>query len=482
IVLGVLWHLVPGLPVFRVPPALALAIFLPPLLASAAYEVPLGAFRANLRPITLLAVGLVGVTMAAVAVAARATAPWVPWAAAFVLGAIVAPPDAVAATSVGGELGLENRLVTILEGEGLVNDATALVFYQLAVEAVVSGEFGWGHAAVELARSAPLGAIVGLAAGWGTAAVRRRLDEPALEVVISLIVPYIAYLAADALGGSAVIAVVALGFFLRRHATEIGTPRTRLTARLVWRTLGFLITGLVFVLVGLEIGEISTRQALTRDLLVDAAIVSGTVIVVRMAWMYVVPHVTRWLAHRGEQAPSWRELTVLGWAGMRGVVSLALALAVPATTAAGAPFPGRDRLILICFAVIAATLVLQGATLAPLIRALGVADPGARRRDEREARREAAAAARERLARLAGEGRISADDRAAAERLLAREAGDGDSGLAPGVRRALRAALDAERDAVLRRRDDGALDGESALRLELEIDLDEIRAGGDAAL
>lgn len=474
--LGAVWHLLPEIPALRLPPDLVLTLALPPLLTYAAFSVPLGAFRANLRPITLLAVGLVLATMAASAATMRLVHPAMPWGAAFVLGAIVAPPDAVAATSVGGRLGLQNRLVTILEGEGLVNDATAFVLYQIAVAAVVSGRFSWAHAALQLLLVAPLGVVVGLVVGSGAILVRRHLDDPMLETTISLVVPYMAYIGAERVGGSPILAVVALGFLLRRRAPDIGAPRTRLTQATVWRTLDFLITGLVFMLVGIALGEITTRADVGRALLGPAAAVSATVVLVRLAWMYVVPLLASHVAARGApHVSSWRERTALGWAGPRGVVSLALALAIPFTTADGRPFPGRETVILVSTAVIAATLVVQGLTLAPLIRRLGVGDASAQRRQEARARAAASHAGRERLAELVAQGQLTTNVRTVADRWLSEGLGVGGGTGYDEVRRAVLAAIDAERATVARLRNDGQLDAETAQRLETALDQEDVR-------
>jgi monovalent cation/hydrogen antiporter len=483
-VFGALTNFLPGLPARVLPPDLVLPVFLPPLLLAAAYRVPLGAFRARLRPITLLAVGLVLATMAAVAVVAHALLPGVGWPAAFVLGAVVAPPDPVAATQVGRRLGLESRLVTILEGEGMVNDATALGAYQIAVAAAVTGSFSWTHALLEVAVSAPFGVLVGLAVGWVTAAVRRRLDEAVLETAVSLLVPYVAWLVAERVGTSAVLAVVTLGFYLRLRAGEIGGPATRLTSRVVWSTADFAASGMVFALVGLELGRVAAA-GVPRDVLADAAVVAVAVVALRLAWMYTVPLLARVFVGRARAAYSFRELTVLGWAGMRGVVSLALALVIPYRTAAGEPFPARTALVVISMAVVFATLIGQGLTLSPLIRRLGIGNAGAGERQERAARKLALRAARACLAQQAG-----ALPRAELERItgdLVRYVGvgrDPRTGEGPphaGAVDALRAALGAERSVVLRLREDGRLDDELAARLEAEIDVDEMALSGSSA-
>ena len=482
IALGAAWRLVPGLPPVTVPADRVLLVFLPPLLTTAAYALPLGAFRRNLRPILLLAVGLVLATMAATAVVAHHLAA-LPWAVAFVLGAIVAPPDPVAATSVARQTGLPHRLVVILEGEGLVNDAIAIVAYRLAVDAVVTGQFSWAGAALAVAREAPTGVLVGLAIGWAVTRLRRSLDEVTLEAGISLLVPYVAYHVADRVGASGVLAVVTLGFMLRRHATAIGTPAARLAARTIWNAIRFASTALVFLLLGLLVGEIAVAE-LSASLLLAGAAVAGTVIGLRLLWMFVVPRVTRLFAGERRQPTSSRaELTVLGWAGMRGVVSLALALALPAF-----PGPGggaaRRAVVLITFAVIVATLVLQGATLLPLVARLGAGDPERERRDERRVR---ARARRAGLAALARLGQTDASQ-AGACRLLAPRVNDGTVGIAAAggtgwpreLSRSVTEVLGAQRAVVERMRDGDRIGETLAERLETELDVDAMSARGAA--
>lgn len=516
LLLGVVWHYVPGTPDVQIAPQQVLALFLPPVLAWAAFTVPLGAFRANLGPITLLAVVLVFATMGLVAAVTRAFDPTVPWAAAFVLGAIVAPPDPVAATSVGGQLGLRNRLVTIMEGEGLVNDATALVAYQLAVEAAVTGQFSWGHATIELVRTAPLGIVVGLAVAYLTAVVLRRIDDPVIETTISLMAPYVAYVAAESVGGSAILAVVAHGFLLRRKLVFVGRAPTRIASRTVWQTVNFIVTALVFLLIGVELGR-SSATGLGVAILWRGALVSVAAIVVRLVWMLVIPSLTAWIGRvwsgqprapanaprtgsRGTlpdasdpqpdtQPTSFKERVVLGWAGMRGVVSLALALAIPARTASGAPFPHRTQLVFLSFAVIFATLVGQGLTLAPLVHWLGVGDPNAAREQEDEARRYAVNAGESCLAELPQTAALPRDIQAKLREKLRHEVGlaspDGidsaaQSAVHAQVRHVLGEVLTAERDAVLRLREAGHVSDEIAQRLEVEIDVDQVRLDGTA--
>lgn len=482
--LGVAWERLPSVETIVLPPGIALFILLPPLLITAAVRLPFSAFRRHLRSIVLLAVGLVLVTMAGVAGAAHAIVPTLTLPAAFVLGAIVAPPDPVAASSAIRRFGIRNRLVIILEGEGLVNDVTAIVSYHLAVRAAATGEFSWGSAALAFALAAVVGAAVGLAIAWIATQALRRLNAPTIETAITLVAAYAAYLVADELRGSGVLAVVTLGFFLAGNLAEAMSASTRLTQRIVWATVEFVIQGAVFVLVGIELGEALTR-GISMRLAVAGAVVSLTVIAIRMAWMYVVPPLVRLLvggagddtaAARGRPA-TLRERTVLGWAGMRGVVSLALALAIPTAMSTGARFPQRDEIIILTNIVILATLVLQGLTLAPVVRATGVADPTASEREERLAREAAYRAAATILAEYEQSGALPPTERAALRRWFDRVAqpDDGDDTTRGPALEARASLVAAEREVISRLRADGAISDDVASQLETELDVELVR-------
>ena len=476
VAVGMAWRYLPFLPRFNFPPRLVLLIFLPPLLLHAAYSLPLGAFRANLRSILMLAVGLVLATMFAAAFAARLALPELPWVAALAFGAIIAPPDPVAASAVAQRTGLSHRLVTILEGEGLINDAIAIVAYELAVQSAVSGRVTVGEAALALLREAPIGIGVGLALGWAVVRVRQKLDDSALESGVSLLTPFVTYQLADRIGGSAVLAVVTLGFVLRGQELAISSAETRLSTRDVWRAVDFVGTTLVFTLIGIQIG-IATGVPMSRGFLLAGALVSLSVIVLRLAWMLLVPRLERLVRFRPshDAIPPWRELTVLGWSGMRGVVSLALALALPVTTASGAPFPGRTVVILLSFAVIMATLIVQGLTLVPLTRLLHVGDPGSEERAERRVRERARRAARAAVLRAAPAGTLPAGE---CQR-LAKVIDSGEVGISVGgtaaSRELLERAIEVQRSIVMKARDGGRIGDPLAQRLEAELDRDLIR-------
>jgi monovalent cation/hydrogen antiporter len=371
---GLAVALIPGLPQVELDPELILALFLPPLLYWAALHTDLRDLRANLRPIALLAVGLVLVTTAAVAALANAVLG-LPWAVAVALGAIVSPPDPVAAVAVANRLGLPKRLVTILEGEGLLDDATALVTYRMAVAAAVSGTFSVGEAGVELAVSAVGGTAVGLAVGVVGSRVLRRVSEAPVENTVKLLLPYVAWLAAERVHASGVLAVLACGVLMARHWGAISSA-ARLQARQLWDWLVFVLEGLSFVLIGVQLRTVveGIEGRSLAELALAALALNLVVVVVRLAWVYPASWLPRLSARVRERDPfpGWPAVTVIGWAGMRGVVTLALALAVPTEVAGGGPFPDRNLVVFLSFSVIVVTLVGQGLTLPFVIRRLGV--------------------------------------------------------------------------------------------------------------
>ncbi len=484
---GAGWHLVPALPVVRMPPDLVLFVFLPPLLTTASYALPLEAFRRNLLPIGLLAVGLVLATMGVAAVVGHALVG-LPWTAAVLLGAILAPPDPVAATAVAGKTGLSHRLVVILEGEGLVNDAVAIVAYGIALHALVAGHFDIRQALWSLLREAPLGVAVGWAIGWCAGFVRRRTNGVPLQVGISVVAPYLAYHVADRLGGSAVLAVVTLGLLLRASSSRASSPVARLAARTVWSFLRYASTAIVFLLLGLLLGQIVVDWP-GPALLVSGVVLAAAIIAMRLAWMLVVPGLVARLPHSSGSAPSVGEQLVVGWAGMRGVVSLALALALPLSL--GSDGTLRTTITFLTLVVISVTLLFQGATLLPLVKWLGVGDPAREQREEREARAlagQAGAVAAQAAHARRGSASMPADDAVHHLALFARiaegELGiarEGGAGQRPEEREPLAAALEAQRAVVNQLRGAGKLGSALAERLDTELDIDEMSAQAQGA-
>ena len=405
---GLAIGLVPGMPEFELDPELVFFGVLPPLLYGAAFFTSLRDLRANVRPIGLLAIGLVVVTTVGVAVVAHAAIEGLSWGSAFVLGAIVSPTDPLAATSIARRLGVPRKLVTIVEGESLVNDGTGLVLYRVAVAAVVAGSFSAFHTGGLFLFAAGGGVGVGLAVAWIIRQVRLRLDNPPAEITISLLTGYLAFIPAELLGMSAVLAAVSAGVYLGWHTPELTTAQVRLQGLAVWEIVQYMLNALLFVLVGLQLPVVvdALGDVPGVRLLGYAALVSVTVIGLRFAWVFAVLHAPKWLTRR---MSNWRGAVFLSWAGMRGAVSLAAALALPLETDAGAPFPDRELILFLTFSVILATLVGQGLTLPVVIRVLGLEEDGVEDREDAKARIHAAEAALARLEQLVDEDWVRED-------------------------------------------------------------------------
>jgi CPA1 family monovalent cation:H+ antiporter len=482
---GLALGLIPGMPDIELQPELVLFGVLPPLLYGAAFFTSLRDLRSNSRSIGLLAVGLVAFTTVGVAVVAHAVVDGLPWSSAFVLGAIVSPTDPIAATAIAHRLGVPRKLVTIVEGESLVNDGTGLVLYRVAVAAVVSGSFSAFHTGGLFVVSAVGGVAVGLVVGWIVRQLRRRLDHPPAEITISLLTGYFAFIPAELMGVSAVLAAVTAGVYLGWFTPELTTPQVRLQGVAVWEIAQYLLNALLFVLVGLQLPVIveALGDIPGARLLGYAALVSLTVIIVRFAWVFAVLHAPKVIAGR---VSSWRGAVFLSWAGMRGAVSLAAALALPLETDAGEAFPGRDLVLFLTFAVIMVTLLGQGLTLPGVIRALGLEDDGMADREDAKARIRAAEAALERLAELELEEWVRDDTaermrgsyRFRTERFRARFDDGDDGGIearSQDYQRLRRELLDAERAAVLELRRSGVISNDVWLRVSRDLDLEDQR-------
>jgi monovalent cation/hydrogen antiporter len=488
---GALAGFVPGLPEVRLDPKVVLVVFLPPLLYGAAFFANLSDIRANLRGVTLSSVGLVLVTMAAVAVAAQALIPGLPWAAAFALGAIVSPTDPLAAATIMRRLGVPRRLVSAAEGEGLFNDATALVAYRVAVVAVVSGSFSLTHAGLRFVAGAAGGIAIGLAVGWVIAEIRARTEDIQINVTISLLSGYAAFIPADLAGASGVLAAVTTGIYMGIRGPRIISPRTRLQGFFVWDVLDFLVNATLFVLVGLQLHGVVNRLSgySASEIAGYALAISAVVVGTRLVWFFTVPYLIRALDRRPSQRArrvGARPRFVLAWSGMRGAVSLAAALALPLTTDAGEAFPARDLIIFLTFAVILTTLVVQGLSLPALIHRLGISDDGSEQNEEVRARLVATKAALARIDALAAEDWTREDTldrlRGAYEyrkRRFAARAGkiedDGYEDRSLAYQRTLQAVLAAQREALVVMRDDGEISNELMNRLLREFDLEESR-------
>ena len=379
---GLLLGLQPWAPSIVLDPQVVFLLFLPPLLYAAAFRTPWPDFREQLRPIVLLAVGLVLFSTTVVAVAAH-FAVGLPWPSAFVLGAIVSPPDAVAAVAITRQLRVPKLITTVLEGESLVNDASALVTLRVAIAAVVTGAFSLWDAGFLFVFASLGGIVLGLLGGWLAVRLhvwldRNKLADSKLTITITLLTPFAVYLPAEHLHLSGVLAAVTAGFWVGNRCEEVFSEELYEEARAVWQWVEFILNGLIFILVGFALRSILDQlssQHTMDELAVSAAIISGVVIVARLVWTFPGAYIPRWLDRQllgiPTPYPPWQDVAVVGWTGMRGVVSLAAALALPLTTAAGKPFPGRDLIQFLTFCVIFVTLVGQGLTLPLIIRGLG---------------------------------------------------------------------------------------------------------------
>ena len=482
---------IPGMPRIELRPDLVLTLLLPPLLYSAGVGMSWRGFKANIRPIFLMAVGLVVFTAASVAVVARYLLD-LSWALGFVLGAIVAPPDAVAPMAIAKRFPIPNRVLVILEGEGLVNDATALILFSFAVTAVMQGgQFSAAAAFGDFAAIVAGEIAWGLFVGWAALHLRRLAQEPRVEIVLAMLTPFAAFWLPESLGGSGVLATVTAGLYVSWNGPRFIAPATRLQGYFVWDLMVYLIEGVIFLLTGLQARVIadSLGQADWVRLGLAAVAVTGAIILVRFAWVFASTYLPCWLWpqwRKRNPAPPWQEVFAIAFTGIRGVVSLAAALSIPLMSGP-APFPERGLLLLVTFAVILVTLVGQGFSFAWLIQRLGLTAMGKREADTAKQREVAARvagidAALARLDRLRSAGlapetveilrRRHGDRRA----YFVAACRDLESGQAVANSMALQLEfLAAERDAIARLYADGALEDEARRRIERELDLDESR-------
>jgi len=488
---GTILGFMPGLPQIPLNPELVFLLVLPPLLFPAALFTSWRDFRANLRPISLLAVGLVLFTTIVVAYLARYFFH-LPLAAGFVLGAIISPPDAIAATAIAERLKIPRRIVTILEGESLVNDASALVVYRLAVAAVTTGTFSWFQAGEKFVFIGVGGILTGLLIGWLAEQFHRRVDNAPIEITFSLLTPFVAYLLAERLQGSGVLAVVTAGLYLGRRTPQILSFQTRLHGGPVWETLEFLLNGFVFIVIGLQLPDILHRLAdehfPVRVLLGYAILITTAVIVLRILWVIPATYLPRLIFKklcRHDPPPKWQHVAIVAWTGMRGVVSLAAALAL-ADKPDGTPFPGKDLILFLTFVIIFATLVVQGLSLPFLIRWLGVEDDGAIDREERDARLQANQSALARLNELTEPDapRLEALNRLRLEyedHIVQLQSDEPQQSGAPlrlfstEFERLSLEALQVERRTIIRLRDEATINDEVLRRIQQDIDLAEAR-------
>jgi monovalent cation/hydrogen antiporter len=488
---GLLLALVPQVPQVQLNPDLVLLLFLPPLLYAAAYDMSWRDFRRYKRAIGQLAILLVLVTVLAVGFTVHALLPGIPWAVAFVLGAVLSPTDAVAASAIASKLGLPRPIVAIVEGESLVNDATALVAYRFAVAAVCTGTFRLGWAAITFAWVAGAGVVVGLAGGWLIVQLSKRIRDPYILILFSLVSPYLVWLPAESLEVSGVLAAVTAGLYSGYYAPTVLRAEARLPAYAVWETWVLLLNGLAFILLGLQLRTVLAGFTGGRVLAVVGVglLISLVVMVVRLVWVFPAAYLPRALIPaigKADPMPPPSALFVIGWAGMRGVVSLATALALPLTVSNNVRFPYRGELVFLAFVVVLVTLVVEGLTLGPLIRRLGLnGDGGEVEREEQGARLAAVKAGQARVRALLDEpwlprARAEALDSSLGERRLRLEAkiaqGVGaDKGTGDGYRRLMRELIEAQRSELVRLRNEGVIGDEVLHRIESQLDMDETR-------
>jgi monovalent cation/hydrogen antiporter len=372
---GLAISLIPGLPLITLQPNVVFIVFLPPLLYAAAWNTSWRDFKANRNSISLAAIGLVLLTTSIVAVAAHAFIPDISWPLSFLLGAIVSPPDAIAATSITKGLGLSPRLLAILEGESLVNDASGLIAYKYALAAVMAGNFIFWKAGLNFLWVVSAGVAVGFMVGYVMYLVHKNfICDPIIEVTLTLLTPFASYLFAEHFQLSGVLAVVTTGLYLSFRSGEIFTNESRIKAYAVWDVLMFVLNGLVFILIGLQLHSVmeGIKDYSVSELALYGIVISFVVIIVRFIWIIPASFIPRMLRGRTAQPFDRRNLLVFGWSGMRGVVSMAAALALPLTLTGGAAFPHRNLIIFITFCVILSTLVVLGFTLPWLIRKLKI--------------------------------------------------------------------------------------------------------------
>jgi len=483
--------LIPGTPEIRLDPNVIFYLVLPPLLYSAAWFTSWRDFSHHLVSIVSLAFGLVTFTILGVSVAAQWLFPGFDWKLGAILGALVAPTDPIAATAIASRLGLPRRLVDVLEGESLINDATALVAVELGTALVVAGitpriETGL----LRFVYVAGAGIAIGAAMAAVVDRLERRIDDGQVEIAISLMIPYAVYLAADAVHASGVVAVVTCGLMLTRGSAEFFSPAVRLQVYAVWNAVGFILNGVVFVLIGLQLRDIVARLTTMSmwHMIAAGAVFSILVSGLRLAWVYPGARLSYAVRHRflhqTDPQPTARELLIVGWSGMRGVVSLAAAFALPVAVGDGSPFPTRDLIVFLTFSVVVFTLIVQTLTLGPLIRWLGLEDGTGLGCEERDARRIALKAA---LAHLEKERLHDRPEYAGLYDDLAQHYRDmvtatGDSGardpqsVSHERYRALTGELlGVQRRAILRLRDEGRINDEILRHIERDLDLQAVR-------
>ncbi|MEY2574193.1 MAG: monovalent cation/hydrogen antiporter [Verrucomicrobiota bacterium] len=486
-VAGGLLAFVPGLPAVRLEPQLVFNLFLPPLLYPAAVYTSWRDFRSNLRSILPLAIFLVLLTMTATGFLFHALTG-LPLAVGFVFGALISPPDAIAALAVTQNLKVPRKIIVILEGESLVNDATSFISFRFAVAAVLTGTFSLGHASLQFLLVAAGGIAVGLATGWLATQVQKRLDDPPVQTMLSLLTPYVAYFAGEQLHVSGILAVVIAGIYYGWRAPRILSGRMRLQAVPVWQMVTFILNGILFMLIGLQLPRLihALPPGAALSIAKLALLILLALVLVRFLWLFIATYLPRLFSRsfRRKNPAPWQQTALIAWTGLRGADSLAGALAIPFVLANGEPFPGRDLILLLTFCVIFGTLIVQGLTIRPLVGWLGIIDDHAIEKEERLARLRANEAALARIEDIGSSGRARPEsiERLRSEyadriRQLSKESKE------EGVRHLYsrdfeelaREALETERDTVITLRNEESINDEVLRRIQHDIDLAEAR-------
>ena len=485
---GVVLALIPGLPEIHLEPELVFSLFLPPLIYPAAVYTSWRDFRANVRPILLMAIVLVLITMAATAGVFHSLTG-LPLAVAFVFGALISPPDAVAALSVTQNLRVPRKIIVILEGESLVNDATSFISFRFAVAAAMTGSFSLGQASLQFLFVATGGVCVGLTVGWLATQVQKRLDDPPVQTMLSLLTPYIAYFSGERLHVSGILAVVIAGMYYGWRVPQILRGRMRLQAVPVWEMVLFILNGILFMLIGLQLPQVihALPPGSAFQVAKLAVLVLLVIVLVRFVWMFAATYLPRSFSStfRRKNRIPWQQTALIAWTGMRGADSLAGALAIPFLLPNGQPFPGRDLILLLTFCVIFGTLVLQGLTIAPLVRRLGIEDDHATEREERLARLKANEAALAHVEEMEALHRANAKtvERLRSEYLDRIQQLRSEGPPEKTVRRLFsrdfedlaREALETERETVIGLRNDEVISDQALRRIQRDIDLAEAR-------
>ncbi|GAB3789445.1 Na+/H+ antiporter [Spirosoma horti] len=493
VITGLVIGWVPGLPPVILSPDAVFLVFLPPLLYYAAWQIDNVELKLYSRSVSFLAVGLVLFTSTVVALVAYMFIPGFSLAQGYLLGAIIAPPDAIAASSVMKGLNVPKRITTVLEGESLINDASSLIIYRYGLIAVLTSQFVLWKAGLQFIGIAVASVLAGLLIGWVAILVHKAISRDTVtNTAITLLIPYGSYLVAEELHISGVLVVVTVGLYVSARSEQVFTYQSRLQTNSVWETVVFLLNGLVFILIGLQLPTIVSElngYTLTQALNY-ALLISAVAIVCRIAWVFPGAYLPRWFSKRIRQRevkPTWQQVSVVSWAGMRGVVSLAGALALPLTLPNGQPFPGRDLILFITFGVIFCTLVLQGLTLPVLIDELNVRAPVDEKLEERKLRRKMAQQVITHLEANHSAGSVHDDVLNYVKNayelrinelngmLRAKNASDRPAELYQEAIRLQLELLSVERTVLSEQRKDSLLDDDTLRKLEQELDLEAAR-------